>query len=493
MGGRAGRLFAAMGLAAGIACGGSGPKEPTPPPPPPSPPPALPPPPAPAPAQGFQFGTEGPWPVESRIYGSADGILETPVVGFTTDETQNRWVATHDALYLLRPGEAKFRRFDAADGLHLPDHPERYCNDGWASQGGTCPSGKAASFGAAGPPGISEIVGGGKDEVFVGYFGSEPVLAPDGTDVSDPGRHDGKIDRVRIAPDGSIAVDRFDLVANDHGGKYWHDRTVWRLVYDHFIHGHALYAGTNHGVAILFPDQFREPNPGEWFGSSIDDWMGDHLHAVVCYHKVCTDESGQRMGDWRGLALDASGNLWHAGRWTAGLITFDPVPPHWVSRNGAAFARAFGDPYDGPGGGNPPVFEPPQEGDAVNLSAVTVCPDGKVWFASGSIYAGDPDGRSYGIASWDGRGFAYHDPSQLGMSEQRVADLLCLPDGRLVAAGFDTGLVIWDPATGSSRAIRSGALLPADAVQRIELDRMVKPEALHVSTAAGAAVIRPIP
>jgi hypothetical protein len=84
-------------------------------------------------------------------------------------------------------------------------------------------------------------------------------------------------------------------------------------------------------------------------------------------------------------------------------------------------------------------------------------------------------------------------PPATSSPEQQVAHLLCLPDGRLVAAGFGTGLLVWDPATGSSPSIRSGALLPSDGIQRIELDRMVKPEALHVSTSAGAAVIRPIP
>jgi hypothetical protein len=421
------------------------------------------------------------------VYGSADGILESPVVGFTTDEAQNRWVATHDALYLLRPGDAKFTRFDAAEGLHLPGNPERYCNDGWAPQTGKCPGGKTPSYGAGDPPGILEIVGGGTNEVFVGYQGSEPVLAPDGTDVGDPGRHEGKIDRVRLRADGTIQVDRFDLVANNHGGQYWHDRTVWRLIYDHFVHAHTLYAGTNHGVTVIFPDQFREPLPGEWFGDAINVWMGDHLHARVCFHAPCTTSaSNQRMGDWRGLALDAKGDLWHGGKWTAGLITFDPDPPAWVARNSAAFVIAFGDPYNGPGTANPPVFEPPLEGDPVDIYAVTVCPDGKVWFASGIP-------SSYGIASWDGKAFAYYAPSQLGMSESSVADLLCLPDGRLVAAGFQSGLVLWDPATGASRSIDSGNLLPSDAIKRVELDRMVVPPALHVSTAGGAAVIRPIP
>jgi hypothetical protein len=40
------------------------------------------------------------------------------VVGVSTDEKQNLWVATTKALYLLVPGQTSFRRFDASSGLH---------------------------------------------------------------------------------------------------------------------------------------------------------------------------------------------------------------------------------------------------------------------------------------------------------------------------------------------------------------------------------------
>src|SRR5690348_5162417 len=39
---------------------------------------------------GFVFGTPGPWPSTNVIYRATDGILESPVVGFSTDESQNR-------------------------------------------------------------------------------------------------------------------------------------------------------------------------------------------------------------------------------------------------------------------------------------------------------------------------------------------------------------------------------------------------------------------
>ncbi|MFL5420977.1 MAG: WD40 repeat domain-containing protein, partial [Myxococcales bacterium] len=67
----------------------------------------------------------------------------------TTDGAQNRWIATHQALYLLRPGDKTFHRYDARDGLHLAGNPVTYC-DTWAPRP-SCLSGAAVS------PGITEI------------------------------------------------------------------------------------------------------------------------------------------------------------------------------------------------------------------------------------------------------------------------------------------------------------------------------------------------
>ncbi len=439
---------------------------------------------------GSSFGGPGPWPVGNATYGAAEGIREVPVVGTSTDEAQNLWVATHQALYLLRPGEKAFRRYDPADGLHLPGNPVLYCNDAPAPSLERCPSGTTASLGAAMQPGISEITGGGPNEVFVGYYGSEPTLSvDDGTDWQDPGRHSGKIDRIRLNADGTVTADRFDMLSGNHGGKFWHDRTVNRLLYDHFIHRHALYAGTNHGVGMFFPDRFRYARPGEWFDTANQDWMADHLHARVCYHQSCgATEASQRMGDWRGLALAPDGDLWHAGKWTAGLIEWDPVISDWYARGGAAFAQAFGDPYPP----SPPVFEPPQEGDPVNLSAVAVAVDGTVWFASEGL-GGGTDGTDYGVASWNGRVFTYYDPPSLGLGERKVRDLVALPDGRIVLAGPTAGIAIYDPAAKSSKTLRAGQGIPDDRVLRLELDTMVDPPALHVSTYGGAAVLRVLP
>lgn len=459
-------------------------------------------------SQPFAVLTPGPWPTDNMqiaVSAAPGAVHETPVVGVTTDESQNLWVATNSALYLRRPGDAAYTRYEAKDGLHLQSNPVYYDEHYGLAQ--------SHVPGAAVDPGISEIVGGGPNEVFVGYYGDESGVGDD----TDPGRHSGKIDRVRVNADGSLTVDRFDLVSVDHGMQYWHNRTVQRMVFDHFAHPHTLFVGTNHGVDLLFPDKFRYPNPGEWIDTVNKEWMGDHLHPHVCVPRYdqdgnviknqygvagCPengDETGQMMGDWRGLALLPSGDVWVAGRWTAGIITWDSDPLNWIHTSGKSrFPIYFGDgyPWDQPneyGFVNEPVFRVPQEGDPIDLSAVTIAKDGRVWFSTQN-YSADP---LYGIAVWDGHHFVTYMPSKdLGMPEDVVRDLVGLPDGRLVLAFPNSGLAIWNPADPDLShvvRIRAGSGIPDDHVIRLELDTMVDPPALHVSTWGGGAVLRKLP
>jgi hypothetical protein len=200
------------------------------------------------------------------------------------------------------------------------------------------------------------------------------------------------------------------------------------------------------------------------------------------------------MGDWLGLDIDAEGRLWHAGKWTAGRITWVSDPLLWHTRGGASFDAAFGDPYLGPGTGNEPVFEVAQEGDPVHLTAVSVCPDGRVWFASRGASSGPAQAAGLAVAVWDRTRFRTYTPGQLGLGEAEVRDLVCLPDGRVVLAGFTTGLSVFDPATGRSTPIRaSGGLIPSDRVLQLEVDRMPVPPTLHVATSGGAAALRVLP
>jgi hypothetical protein len=435
---------------------------------------------------GSRFGGASPWGSANASFGAAQGVLEQPVVGATTDEAQNLWLATHSALYLMKPGERAFRRFDARDGLHLPGNPAQYCDADIAGGDRRCPI-----YGAAADPGISEIEGGAAGEVFVGYFGHDDGIG----DWSDPNRHSGKLDRVQLTSSGSLQVDRFDLVASTTA-QFWHNRTVQRLLYDHFLHPHELYVGTNHGVDRILPDKYRAPNSGEWFLAATHDWMSDHLHPQICYHHACSSsESDLRLGDWKGLALSPDGNLWVAGRWTAGQIRWTQDLAGWLNRPGnQIYAVAFGDPYQGPCGRafcNQPVFMVPAEGDVISIQAAAVAADGRVWFASGRTTTFD---APRGLAVWDGKSFAYFDPARdAGMAENDVRDLVALPDGRLVLAGPNSGLVFWNPQTRSRTSLRAGADLPDDHVLRLKLDRMVDPPTLYVATYGGAAALRQLP
>ena len=475
------------------------------------------------------FGGPGPWPSTNTTYGYSEGIQESPVVGLTTDEpvttadggvSQNRWIATNNALYLVQPGEKTAKRFDERDGLHLQGNPVEYCADQYFAGGD-----KTCRMGAAANPGISTIVGGGANEVFVGYWSIHDWNSPDDGSWSDVYRHYGKIDRVRLKPDGKIDVVRFDLVSGNTP-MFWHDRSIYRMVYDHFIHKHELYAGTEHGIDKLSPDKWFEPSKHWPFVDNLY-WLSDHLHPVSCMHEMCTGDEGrdtQMMGEWRGLAVGPDGDLWVGGKWSAGKIIYEPMNAElkadgtptatgskgWFQRGGAAYRYSFGFQFCGTAGsakvwkdgvgwvltscspqsGTPPVFWPPMPGDPVSISAVAAAPDGTTWWASGP-FGGD---IAYGLASFDGKKFTYYDPiGDAGMLESNVVDMVALPDGRLVLASQTTGLTFWDPGKKKHVSLRAGQGIPDDHIVRLELDTMVDPPVLHVATRGGAAALRVLP
>src|SRR5438067_5138364 len=118
---------------------------------------------------------EGVWPKINVTYSQQDGLLGgelgSGVVGTTTDESQNIWIATRGALYLKRapsadgkrPADTTFRRFDGTGGhhsvvdtaLHLQGNAITY-HDVGLSLGIN-----EDITGAASNPGILSIVGGG--------------------------------------------------------------------------------------------------------------------------------------------------------------------------------------------------------------------------------------------------------------------------------------------------------------------------------------------
>ena len=81
----------------------------------------------------------------------------------------------------------------------------------------------------------------------------------------------------------------------------------------------------------------------------------------------------------------------------------------------------------------------------VAISAVTVAPDGRVWWAGAPFNGGDP---SYGLAVNvpPSQRFDYLSPASFGMNDN-VRDMVALPDGRLALAGDHTGLWLLTPST----------------------------------------------
>jgi hypothetical protein len=446
-----------------------------------------------------------PPPKENTFLGYADGLLEKPIVGFSQDPSGTLWVATRQALYMRQPSARSFRRFTTTDGLHLNGNPVIYCNVAPIITDPTaCPV-----PGQATPQGITDIEAGEANQVFVGYFGQDPVDL--GVDWNDPDRHSGKLDIATFTPDrsrpntnaGTLSVHRVDLAVSGHGGQYWHNRTVLRLLYDRVHHPGELYLGTNHGVDRIQVAKVRDVQAYEYFNSVYAEFLSDHIHPRVCYHMACIDYvegAGQRMGEWRGLAFNTDGNLWVAGRWAAGLAKWTPVLSDWSSRPGAAtYVIAFGDPYvyqsyaDAPGYIEEPVFRPPLEGDPVALSSVAVATDGSAWFTSEGHVPGDV---SYGVAKWDGHRFTPFDPVRdLGMAEQPVREVVALPDGTLVFSAPNTGLTFYDPVkkTSARYAAAQGGV-PDDYIFRVNLTQDTSGDpVLLVATYGGAAILRTWP
>lgn len=497
---------------------------------------------------GPTFGGPGPWPMQNVTYGLNDGIQETPVVGMSTDETQNLWVATKAAVYLMRPGDKKFTRYDVQSGLHMAGRNTTYCDSSYTldaegrAAGLPEPDKACPIFGAADVSGITEIVGGGPNEVFVGYNGTHNWDDPNDGTWADPLRHTGMLDRVKLNPTKArpelpeslaIQVDRLQMIAGN-SPAFWHNRDVMRLVYDHFKHPHNLYVGTNHGIDKMTPDGFVPITPsrdGEvTYPDKTYSWMSDHLHPQVCSCGPCPIGGGEGpllLGDWRGLAVTANGNLLVGGRWAAGKIIWTAANHTddglgWFQRAGHSYEFTMGDGYGGGCTGGRPVFCVNREGDVVAISAVTETPDGLQWFASGP-YGSQPDrfcsdqkafpgqkntgDRDLGVASFvpdgmplpPGRSdrFAYYNPiSDLGMAETNVRDMVALPDGRIVFATPNHGLFLWNPKTNTKTSVpmsASSGHLRDDQVQRLELDLMVSPPVLHVSTNSGATSIRVFP
>ena len=506
------RGILATGLPLAIACGalacGGEPSNTNDPPP--SNPPTVPTPPPEPPR--FVLGTPGPWPVENVRYGSADGLLET--ADRRDDDGRGAEPLGRDGARAVPPPARRDELHAVRRGRRAPprrgERPTNPVRSGWAKYCDKRPDRgrRAVQLGVA--LGRRDGRGHPHDRGRRGGRGVRRLQRRPHARHRLPGprRRRSRTRATRCATaarstgcasraDGTIDVVRFDLVSNLMGAKYWHDRTMNRLAYDHFVNPGTLYSAAGHGVTVLFPARYRPPAPGEWFDLAYSEYMGDHLHARVCFGAPCPAEGtgNQRMGDWLGLDLDAEGRLWTAGKWTAG-------PDHLVGRPRSVgrserrrVRRGLRRSVPRPGqrqragvrGGAGRRPRPPHRRLGVPGRPRLVREP-----RSGDRPGGGGRARGRGVGSDPVPDL--HRGCRSGSARARSGICVCLPDGRLVVAGFSTGLSVFDPASGAATPIRaSGGLIPSDRILQLELDRMTVPATLHVATAGGAAAIRVVP
>ncbi|MDB4969474.1 MAG: hypothetical protein JWN44_5163, partial [Myxococcales bacterium] len=367
----------------------------------------------------------GPWPVaDLTIYGAAQG-LGGGILDANPDDGQNIWATTRDTLYLLRPGSATFETFHAADGLHIEPFTDPYGN--------------------ANQTYITAIAGGHAGEVLVGYYGYETAGNP--YDDTDAQKRLGNGDRVTVDAAGHLSVHRYEFHCDyEAANGCWENRSPRRIQYAHSgtAAGHSFW-GFNHGVSHV-----------------LDDQVGDHVHPEIWYQPGHVE----KLGEFYGIAILPSGDVWMAGRYGVGLQPFNPVPHFsWVD---GRFIYAFTTNTADHGLDVP-------TGYAENNRGAAVTPDGVVWLAR----------LGGGLASWDPATHNYNTIRTWSQVPSDLMDAQADPDGTLWLVTSGGALLRFDPGSGSVSTFGG-----VSNVTRIYVDSTVTPRAVYASMSGGLAVIR---
>ena len=391
-----------------------------------------------------------PLPVmDLTIYGSDQG-LSGRVIDASPDDNQNIWAVTPDALYVLQPGQTTFKRFTAADGLHI--------------QSFTDPNGQPAVTT------ITAMAGGHANEVFVGYRGFEGEIPPPApppccvpnADFSDPRWALGQADKVTLNPDGTIQIRQY-LFRCDISVNCWEERSARRMTFAHqgVATGH-LFIGFDHGVAHVFNDIF-----------------GDHIHVITLYHFPDNPIPVQKQGEQYGLFVLPTGELLSGGAYGVGLQQWNPDPRAWVKERFLWAFTTYGpaEPYNT----GPHTLDVPA-GYREDQRGVTMTSDGTAWLAS----------LTQGLASYNNRDAGGNfDRIQTyttvpGLPSSGLMDIAADPDGSLWIVDRNGRLLRFTPSTLAVQVWPgiSGAL-------RVVMDTSVTPRAVYVSMGTnGLAVIR---
>jgi hypothetical protein len=260
----------------------------SPPPPPPPPPPD---------SNGWTF------------YGAAHGGPRY-VYGVSADQGGNIWVAGgEEGLFVLQPGQTRFRRFTMADGLR----PYGYMPDGSAPPGVKYL--KVISV-AGGPPGVA----------FVGYAGKQPAPGmPTCEDEWDQAYYAGRTpdasiyksgdaDRVTLTATG-IQVAHYDIstgpnrVAAEPRGR---EKlcNILRIAYD--PRTRSVWFGGNHGFSWGNAD-FTGYNcaPNTWDYSCAGGM--EHVHPAINAWNSDQTRIILLTDSYYGVGVTNNGDVWFGG------------------------------------------------------------------------------------------------------------------------------------------------------------------------------------
>lgn len=237
------------------------------------------------------------------FYGTANGGPRT-VFGVSADRGGNIWVAGgEEGLFLLRPGADRFRRFTTDDGLRPYGYP-------------TAEQGVIDRVFLK----VIAVAGGPANTVFVGYEGLEEPPGEYGCEDNwdgpspDPDIYkSGDADKVVLSGD-SIRVVHYDISSGQGvvgGEPRGREKlcSVYRIVYD--AGSASLWFGGNHAYAWGDPGYAGDPTCYGQLGCS---GVMEHAHALLNgYAKEDSTGVAALTDDYRGVALDPSGELWVGG------------------------------------------------------------------------------------------------------------------------------------------------------------------------------------
>ena len=391
-------------------------------------------------------GAAGPWPVtDLKVYAAGQNLSGT-VIDASPDDAQNIWAVTSDALYVLRPGQTTFKRYTAADGLHVQTYTDPATGQVTVSD-------------------ITSMAGGHGNEVFVGYRGFEGEIPPPApprccvafADFSDPRFHLGQADKVTLNADGSIAVRRYEFLC-DATVNCWEEASARRMVFGHngTAAGH-LFIGFDHGVTHV-----------------VNDTWGDHIHVETTWH--FPDGSVTiKQGEQYGLAIFPNGDLLTAGGYGAGRQLWNADPKAWVL-NGFVWAMTTNGPAE-PYNTGPHTLDVPSDYRENNRGAA-ITPDGTSWWVSANT----------GLSSYSSGDFSntIHYMSVPGLPTSGLMDIAADPDGTLWIVDNGGRLLRFNPSSMSVQVWPG-----VSNVRRVVVDTTVTPRAVYVSMGSqGLAVIR---